>query len=78
MRRAHVPAVHAVIAATLVAAIAGCGGPSRPSLHQFTQTYDYTITPDQAPPHAREDVHYAIQILDRKTRQPIENGEGQA
>lgn len=75
MRRWHVPAT-ALAAITLVA-LGACGGPSRPSLHQFTQSYDFTITPDQAPPHSREDVHYAIQILDRKTRQPIESGEGQ-
>jgi hypothetical protein len=68
--------------AALVAAIgtlASCdsGPPRPPSLHQYTNSYDFTISPDQAPPHAREDVHYSIRILDRKTRQPIESGEGQ-
>ena len=48
-----------------------------PALHQFTTTYDFTIQPDSAPPHARDDVHYRITVLDRKTRQPIENGDGQ-
>ena len=61
-----------------IATLASCdSGPSRPSLHQYTNSYDYTISADEAPPHAREDVHYSIRILDRKTRQPIESGEGQ-
>jgi hypothetical protein len=68
--------------AALVAAIgtlASCDSGPRlpPSLHQYTNSYDFSIQPDQAPPHAREDVHYSIRILDRKTRQPIESGEGQ-
>jgi hypothetical protein len=65
----------------LVAAIGvvGCNsGPQKPrALHQYTQSYDFTIQPDQAPPHAREDVHYTVQIFDRKTREPLVNGEGQ-
>ena len=62
-----------------IATLASCdsGPPRPPSLHQYTNSYDFTISPDQVPPHAREDVHYSIRILDRKTRQPIESGEGQ-
>jgi hypothetical protein len=76
----------AVLSSTALVALAGAAmlviscdsGPYKPpALHQYTQDYDFTIQPDQAPPHARDDVHYAITILDRKTRQPIENGEGQ-
>jgi hypothetical protein len=69
--------ITAIVAA--IAALASCeSGPRRPpSLHQYTNSYDFTISPDQAPPHAREDVHYSIRIFDRKTRQPIESGEGQ-
>jgi hypothetical protein len=51
--------------------------PGPPALHQYSTSYDFTIRPDQAPPHARDDVHYSITVLDRKTRQPIENGDGQ-
>jgi len=53
------------------------GPPGPPAMHQYSASYDYTIRPDQAPPHARDDIHYSITILDRKTRQPIESGEGQ-
>jgi hypothetical protein len=68
----------AAVASVAIAAVSCGGGPYKPApLHQYTLTYDYTIQPDQAPPHARDDVHYSIQIFDRKTRQPIENGEGQ-
>jgi len=43
----------------------------------MSNSYSYTISPDDSPPHARQDIHYVIQIFDRKTRQPIDNGEGQ-
>ena len=68
--------IGAMVAA--VAAVAACGGDNGPPpLHQFTLSYDFTIKPDQAPPHARDDIHYTVQVFDRKTRQPIESGEGQ-
>ena len=40
-------------------------------------TYSYVITADDIPPHARQDIHYTIHVFDRKTRQPIEAGDGQ-
>ncbi|MEO6878425.1 MAG: hypothetical protein ABI205_08090 [Gemmatimonadaceae bacterium] len=59
-------------------AVTACGGDnSPPPLRLMSNSYSYTITPDDVPPHARQDIHFKIQILDRKTRQPIENGEGQ-
>src|SRR5437868_1125640 len=48
-----------------------------PALHEMSTTYDFTIAPSQAPPRAREPIEYAITVLDVKTRQPIEDGEGQ-
>jgi hypothetical protein len=68
-----------VIPAAAVAAIAACeSGPNTPPpLRLISKTYSFTIAPDQAPPPARDDIHYSIQVFDRKTRQPIENGEGQ-
>ena len=65
----------AAVAAAIVAG--GCGDSGPPSLHQYTLTYDFTISSDESPPHARDDIHYTIRIFDRKTRQPIESGEGQ-
>ena len=64
--------------AALAVAAASCGGDDRPDpLRQMSNSYSYTISPDDSPPHARQDIHYVIQIFDRKTRQPIDNGEGQ-
>src|SRR5579885_733268 len=59
--------------------VASCdNGPYKPpALHQYSKSYDFTIQPDEAPPHARDDVHYTIEVFDRKTREPIVNGEGQ-
>src|SRR4051812_2112794 len=68
--------------ATLTTAItlaAACGGGdnSPPPLRQNSMSYSYVIKPDDSPPHARQDIHYIIQVFDRKTRQPIEAGDGQ-
>jgi hypothetical protein len=66
------------LVAALAAAAASCGGDDRPDpLRQMSNSYSYTISPDDSPPHARQDIHYVIQIFDRKTRQPIDNGNGQ-
>jgi hypothetical protein len=66
----------AMLASALPAACGG--GPQHPPpLRQVSTTYAFTISPDDSPPHARQDIHYTIQVLDKKTRQPIENGEGQ-
>ena len=65
-----------LVAALAVAATA-CGDDRPDPLRQMSNSYSYTISPDDSPPHARQDIHYVIQIFDRKTRQPIDNGEGQ-
>ena len=53
------------------------GEPQQRALRQMTASYLLTITPDQAPPHAREPIVYRVLVRDRETRQPIEAGEGQ-
>jgi hypothetical protein len=75
MRRLAVGLASTAFAAAMAVA---CGGDNTPPpLRQMSNTYSYIIHPDDVPPHARQDIHYTIQILDRKTRQPIEAGEGQ-
>ena len=69
-----------VVPLTLAALTVGaaCGGAPKPrALRQLTDSYLFTITPDQSPPHAREDIMYKILVRDRESRQPIETGEGQ-
>lgn len=58
---------------------AGCGSSeAKPrQMHYISTDYSFTVEPDQAPPHAREPILYKIVVRDRKTREPIENGEGQ-
>ena len=63
------------MAAIVLAACGGDTGP--PPLRQLSLSYAYVIKPDDSPPHARQDIHYTIQVVDSKTRQPIESGEGQ-
>jgi hypothetical protein len=58
-------------------ALASCGPSGPPTMHLYTLTYDFSISPDEAPPRARDDIHYTVRVFDRKTREPIENGEGQ-
>jgi hypothetical protein len=61
-----------------VALAVACGGEQGPrALRQITDSYLFTITPDQSPPHAREDVLYKVLVRDRESRQPIDAGEGQ-
>ncbi len=64
-----------VLGLTLLGACGG--GPEQGKIYLFSTDYDFTIYPSEAPPHAREPITYKIVILDRKSRQPIENGEGQ-
>jgi hypothetical protein len=66
-----------VVAAAFAVCAASCGDDRPDPLRQMSNSYSYTISPDDSPPHARQDIHYVIQIFDRKTRQPIDNGEGQ-
>lgn len=69
--------VAGITLAVVLLAACGPGGGKAPPLRQMSTSYSYTVSPDDAPPHARSDIHYTVTIFDRKTRQPIENGEGQ-
>ena len=66
------------VSTAAIAVVTACGGPKTPPpLRQNSQSYSFTIKPDDSPPHARQDIFYTIQIFDSRNRQPIENGEGQ-
>jgi len=64
---------------TACAVSASCGrSEARPrEMHYISKDYSFTITPEQAPPHARERIGYKVFIRDRNSREPIQNGEGQ-
>ena len=70
--------VRRVIIAGSLALLAGasCGPPRHPELRQGTKSYLFTITSEPIPPRAREDVIYTITVMDRETKQPVDNGEG--
>jgi hypothetical protein len=67
-----------MLATTLVAVTLSCDGDRKPvEMYYPTKTYAITISPSVSPPHAREDILWKIVVRDRRTRQPIEEGEGQ-
>src|SRR6185437_10604348 len=74
----RVAIVSALIAAVgTVAASCGRSEARQHEMFYYTPHYTFTITPSEAPPHAREAITYKVVILDRDTHEPIQNGEGQ-
>ena len=65
-------------AAALAVAGAACDPQPRvPELRSASDTYLFATSSDPVPPRARERTVYKVVVRDKKTRQPIENGEGQ-
>ena len=66
------------VAAACIACLDACGAGSQGSLIYATESYTFTVlAPPISLPHAREDIVYKVLVKDRKTRQPVQNGEGQ-
>jgi len=66
-----------VVALLGVAVLNACASDAKPRpLRQNSKSYSFQISPDIVPPTARDPITYKVVIADRKTRQPIENGEG--
>ena len=65
----------------LIAALglaAACeSAPRERQLRYMTESYYFTISADQMPPHAREQILYRVLVRDKESRQPIDAGEGQ-
>jgi hypothetical protein len=60
------------------AALAACRSePQTPSLRQWTEDLAFQITSEPMPPHARERTLFKVIVRDKKSRRPIEVGEGQ-
>ena len=66
-----------LVTVCVVAGSCGRSEAKQREMYYFTKNYSFTITPTEAPPHAREDITYKVFIRDRDTREPIQNGEGQ-
>ena len=63
--------------AASVGMLAACGpGPQELAMRQATLSYRYTITAESLPPYANEPVKYTVTVVDRKTDQPVVNGDG--
>jgi hypothetical protein len=74
--RGPVPLAATLAASLVLAVAASCGSPRKPELRQCGTEYCYTITSDPIPPRAREDVIYKVTVIEKKTNQPVETGEG--
>ena len=62
---------------SLLAIAATCSpNPKALELRLWSDTYAFTVTEDPMPPRALEQIVYRVVVQDKKTRQPIENGEG--
>jgi hypothetical protein len=59
------------------ALLASCGAnPKALDLRLWSDNYAFRVTADPRPPIALEQITYRIVVQDKKTGQPIENGEG--
>ncbi len=57
--------------------LAGCGAnPKATELRLWSDTYAFRVTMDPMPPRALEPILYRVVVQDKKTGQPIEDGEG--
>ena len=65
-----------MLATAIIAA--GCGGPSIPATDQrlWTEDFEIRVTSDPLPPRSQEPALYTIYVRDKKTREPIVNGQG--
>jgi hypothetical protein len=55
--------------------LAGCGSAPE-GTRLWSDTYEFRVTVDPKPPRALEPAVYRVVVMDKKTKQPIENGEG--
>ena len=61
------------------AALAGCTAPpadDEKTIRLWTDDYYIRVTSEPSPPRALERVQYTVIVQDKKTRQPIDIGEG--
>lgn len=68
----------AAAAAVLIGFAAACADQQArsPEIRLTSEDFVFRISSEPMPPHAREPHRWRVIITDRKTRRPIENGEG--
>jgi hypothetical protein len=74
------PQTHRIARALAFAPLAfaiACG-PSLPAtdMRAWTDDFELRISSDIVPPRALEQIHYSITVRDKKTHEPIANGQG--
>ena len=70
---------HLRVLAPMVVALAGMGcTPEKPNtdMRLWTSEFEFRISADVVPPRALETTNYTITVRDKKTREPIVNGQG--
>lgn len=66
-----------MLVSVLAVLLASCGGkPKGHELRLWSDTYAFRVTVTPMPPLALERAVYRVVVQDKKTGQPIENGEG--
>ena len=67
----------ALIAFAVVVGFAACGGSPRPlETRLWSDTFAFRVLPDPVPPREIEDITFRIVVQDKKTGEPLEQGEG--
>ena len=62
-------------AAIMALSLAGCGSPPE-GTRLWSDTFEFRVTVVPKPPRALEPALYRVVVVDKKTKQPIETGEG--
>jgi len=62
----------------LTVLLAGCSGPSHPAtdMRVWTRDFEFRISADVVPPLALEPTSYTVVVRDKKTHEPIPQGQG--
>ena len=67
----------AIVLSVLAATVTSCGpNPKATQVRLWSDNYTFHVTVDPMPPRALEPTPFRVVVQDKKTGQPIENGEG--
>lgn len=72
----------AALRLTMVVALLGaalsatCGPPHPQPIRVWSKSFEFRVTNDPSPPHASEPTIFHVVVIDRETREFVQNGEG--